>query len=205
MKCALGRPAEDIAIDRFNRAVMLSNLGRFGEAQAEFEACLQLFQHDLAKSSDVFSSLAKLFAEQGDVAQAITQQRRALALREQLPDPRDRALSHHNLAEYLDRSGTPAALVESPRHMLAALIYFLIIGLGQDMQTWLGNYAIRFRRAHEAGTPLLVPRVAELLRDPAFDPLERWLRQRQIGVDELQAAIDQLLEQVRVEALTEAS
>lgn len=201
VKRALELPTEDIAMTRGNRANVLGRLGRFGEAQAELEACLQLFQHSPADVAKVLSSLADLFAKQGDVAQAIRQQRRALALREQLPDPRDRANSHHNLAGYLERSGAPSALAESPRHRLADLAYCLVAGLGQDMQTSLHNYVISFRRAHAAGTPLAVPRVAELLGDPAFHPLTRWLAARQVDVDELQAAVDELLAQVRQEAL----
>ena len=114
---------------------------------------------------------------------------------------RDRAISHRNLANYLESSDLPAALAESPRHQLAVLLYRLVAGLGQSMQFSLHNYAVRFHLAREAGTPLLVPRVADLLADPAFDPLARWLPQRQVDVDELQAAIDQLLEQVRASAL----
>ncbi|MEK7831079.1 MAG: hypothetical protein AAB401_08340, partial [Acidobacteriota bacterium] len=197
---ALDLPPEDIAVSRMNRANVLGNLGLFGQAQAELEACLQINQHDPAKSSALLSSLAGLFEKQGDVTQAIRQERRALVLREQLPDPSDRALSHNNLAIYLERSGPPAALVESPRHMLAALVYRLVAGLGQDMQDSLRNYAARFLRAHEAGTPLAVPRLAELLADSAFDPLDKWLRQRGVDVDELQAAVDELLEQVRQQA-----
>ena len=124
---------------------------------------------------------------------------------EQLPDPADRAISHNNLANYLERHGTPSALAESPRHQLAALIYRLVAGLGQDLQTSLRNYAIDFRRAHAAGTELAVPRVAELLADPAFHPLEQWLRQRQVDVAELQAAVDQRLEQARQAALEKSS
>ena len=198
---ALEHPAVDIAATRMNRANVLGGLGRFGEARAEMEACLPLFQNNPAASAKVLSSLADLFAQQGDMAQAITQQRRALALREQLPDPGDRAISHHNLANYLERQGTPAALAEAPRHRLADLIYCLVADLRQDLQTSLHNYAILFRRAHTAGAELAVPRVAELLADPAFHPLAQWLRQRQVDVAELQARVDQLLEQARQTAL----
>jgi tetratricopeptide (TPR) repeat protein len=205
VKRALQRPAEDLAIDRMNHANVLGRLGRSREAQAELEACLQFFQHHPAKSSAVLSSLAHLFAEQGDVAEAIRQQRRALALCEQLPDPRDRAISHNNLFTYLERSGAPAALAEAPRHELAALIYRLVAGLGQYMQTSLHNYAIRFRRAHAAGTTYTAPRAAAVLADPAFRPLDDWLRQRQVGVDELQAAVDQYLEMARQAALGQST
>ena len=194
VKRALARPAEDIAASRGNRAIVLCRLGRFGEAKVELEACLQVFQNDSANRAMVLSSLANLFYEQGDVPQAITQQRRSLALREQLPDPEARAISHNNLAIYLDRSGTPSALAESHRHRLAALIYRLVSGLGQHLQTSLRNYARVFRRAPAAGTPLTVPRVAELLADPTFRPLADWLRQRQADV---QAAVDQALDMAR--------
>lgn len=46
-----------------------------------------------------------------------------------------------------------------------------------------------------------VPSVGELLTDPAFQPLEQWLRQRQVNIAELQAAVDQYLEQARQAAL----
>jgi tetratricopeptide (TPR) repeat protein len=191
---ALERPEEDIAATQMNRAAVLVSLGRFGEAKAELEVCLQVFQNDPAKSARTLSSLANLFYKQGDVSQAITQQRRALALREQLPDPHARAISHNNLAGYLEYSVTPSTLAESSRHHLAGLIYRLVAGLGQDLQDSLGNYARYFRCAHAAGTPLTVPRVAELLADPAFYPLDDWLRQRQVGVAEVQAAVDRALD-----------
>jgi len=198
---ALERPAEDIGATRFNRANVLGRLGRFGEARAELEDCLQLFQNKPDWSGKVLGSLAGLYFRQGDAAQAITQQRRALALREQLPDPADRAISHNNLANYLERQGTPSALAEWPRHQLAALIYRLVAGLGQHLQDSLGNYAIVFRRARAAGTELVVPSVAELLADSAFHPLEQWLLQRQLPIDDLQAAVDQFLDQARQAAL----
>jgi tetratricopeptide (TPR) repeat protein len=198
---ALKLPAEEIAIDRLNRANVLGGLGHFGEAQTELEDCLQVFQHDPAGSAKVLGSLANLFDKQGDVAQAIIQQRRALALCEQLPDPSDRAISHGSLANYLDRSGTPAALAEAPRHLLAALVYRLVAGLEGSLQISLHNYVVSFRRAHEAGTLLAVPRIAAVLTDPAFRPLDDWLRQQQVDVDELQAAVDRFLEMARQTAL----
>jgi tetratricopeptide (TPR) repeat protein len=198
IKHALERAAEDIGATRFNRASLLARLGRFGEARAELEDCLQLFQDTPKERSSVLSSLADLFGKQGDVPQAITQQRRAMAVREQLPDPRDRAISHNNLASYLALQGTAPTLAESARHRLAALIYRLVAGMGQDLQTSLQNYAVDFRRARAAGTEPAVPsRVAELLANPAFHALDQWLRQRQVNPAELQIDVDQFLEQAR--------
>ncbi len=198
---ALERPVEDIAATRGNRANVLKMLGRFGEAKAELDDLARIFHNSPANSAKVLSSLADLFDDQGDMPQAITQQRRALALCEQLPDPADRATSHNNLAGYLERSGTSSALAESPRHTLAGFIYFLAAGIQQHVETVLRNYARAFGRAHAAGTEPAIPRVAELLADPAFAPLEQWLRQRQVNVAELQAAVDQYLEMVRQAAL----
>jgi tetratricopeptide (TPR) repeat protein len=203
VKRALERPAEDIASTRMNRAVVLGRLGRHGEAQAELEAGLHVFQNDPAGRAKVLSSLAILFDDRDDVTQAITQERRALAIRDQLPDPGDRAISHGNLANYLEHSATPSALAEAPRHQLATLLYLLLSGLGQDLQTTLRNYANVFRRARAAGTPPVIPRLAELLADPAFRPLDDWLRQRGADVNAMQAKVDQFLELARQAALNE--
>ncbi len=195
---ALQRPAENMAGTRMNRASVLMELpGRFGEARAEIEACLPLFQNHLANRAKVLSSLADLFNQQDDFSQAITQERRALALRETLPHPVERASSHINLSNYLERQASPTALAESPLHQLAALIYFLKALHDQHLQTSRNNYATRFRRARAADTELAVPRVAQLLADPAFDPLAQWLRQRQVDLDELQADVDNFLNKAR--------
>jgi len=198
---ALQRPEDDIAGDRMNRAVALRRLGRVAEAKAELEECLQVFQNDPAMRAKVLGSLARLFDGQGDVPQAIAQQRRALALCEQLPNPYDRALSHNNLALYLERSGTLSALAESSRHQLAALVYRLVSKLGQGLQDSLRDYANDFRRANDAGSPLVVPRLDGLLTDPAFHSLKEWLRQRQADVADVQASVDDFLEQARQRAL----
>ena len=105
-----------------------------------------------------------------------------------------------DLAVYLERQGAAPALAESTCHQLAALIYQLVAGLGQSLQTSLHNYVIRFRHARAAGSQLAIPRVAELLADPAFHPLDSWLRQRQVNPAELQRAGDRFLEQARLAA-----
>jgi hypothetical protein len=180
---------------------MLKTLGRCGEAKAELETCLQVFRNDPARSAMVLNSLAHLFYDQGDIREAVAQERRALALCEQLPYPGHRANSHNNLAHYLDLSGTTSALAEAPHHQLAALVYWLVSGLTHDLQFSLRGYVINFRRANTTGVPLTVPSVAELLDDAAFCPLDDWLRQRRVDVDELQTNVDQFLEMARQAAL----
>jgi tetratricopeptide (TPR) repeat protein len=195
---SLGRPEEQIARTRVKRAiVLLQMLGRIDEAKAELEACLTLFEGDPAMSAAVLSSLADVFNRQGDIRQAIIQERRALAIEEQLPNPANRAISHNNLANNLERSGTSSALAESSLHRLAALIYTLVTGLGEILKASRDNYAIGFREARAAGTVLAVPRVEVLLADPAFAPLAQWLSKRELPVDQLQSAVDQFLDQAR--------
>jgi tetratricopeptide (TPR) repeat protein len=197
VKREVGRAAQDIALTRMNRAIVLSCLRRFAEAQSELELCLQIFQENPAQSARVFGSLASLFANQNDIQQAVELQRRALALREQLPDPGDRAISHHNLANVLERTGAPTALAESANHRMADLIYCAIAGLGESLRTSIKNYAGGFRRARDGAAVVPPPRLADLLAHPAFRPLAQWLDQRQVNREELQAEIDSLLAMAR--------
>ncbi len=198
----LQRTAEDIGATRMNRANVLMQLDRLGEAKAELEACLALFQNKPDGSAKVLSSLAMLFEKQGDIAQAITQERRALALLDQLPYPTDRAISHEKLANNLEQHDSPDDLTESSRHQLAALLYRLVMAHWQHLQGSLSNYAMRFRHAHATGTEFTAPSVADLLAVPAFAKLELWLRHEQTDLDELQAAVDECLDLARQAALS---
>jgi len=197
-KRELKRAAGDIASTRMNRANLLAKLpGHVAEAKAELEICLAALRDDPARSARVLGSLASLYDDQGDRTQAVALQRRALAMCELLPDPQDRATSHGNLANYLERLETPQSLAEAPRHQMAALAYRLVAGLGQGLQGSLSNHAIDFRRARKRGALPAIPRLDELLADSAFDPLARWLRQQQVDPGLLQAGIDSFLDQAR--------
>ncbi|MCP5352828.1 MAG: CHAT domain-containing protein [Chromatiales bacterium] len=204
VKGALQRPEADRAGTRMNRANVLVRLGRLPEARSEMEACLVLFADDPEQKARTLSSLADLHDEAGDIAQAIVQGRRALALFATLPVPRERAISHNNLANYLERADEPSCIDEAVGHQLAALVYRVVADLGDHLQTSLNNYAIDYRRARASGESRRIPRLAELLADPTFHPLAEWLRERGVAPTELQRAIDDLLDQVRkaVEAET---
>ncbi len=194
----LQRPVEDIGVTRFNRANVLLRLsGRIDEARAELEACFVLFQNNSSIRAKVLSALADLFDEQNDISEAVTQQLRALALCNTLPSPASRAISHSNLAIYIAKLNPSSDFAEASHHRLAALVYRLVAGLGLHLQTSLSNYANVFRRAQTTGTAPAIPRVAELLADPAFAPLVAWLSERKVDVATLQIEIDTLLEQVR--------
>lgn len=189
-----GRGEFEIALNRFNRAVVLQKLKDYGKAQAELESLLEL--QDSAgnhrSKAKILSTLANLLNDLGDVKQAVIQERRALALTNTLEDIADRSISHHNLALYLEKSGST---VESADHRLAALAYRLAAGLGQDLKMSLHNYGVLYRRAKAAGTELVVPRLAELLDKPEFTALTHWLQQNGIPPADLQTAIYQALSQ----------
>lgn len=202
LELQIGQPEEAIAATRVNRANVLIHLKRFNEARAELEGCLQLFQGNWGRCASIRSLLAVLSYKQSDIEQAIVQERRALALRDQEQDPKERAISHNNLANFLGRSGSAALVAESSRHQLAALAYRLVAGLGQHLQTSFLSYVVCFHRAHAAGMGLPVPSLAELLTGPAFRPLEEWLREQREDLVELQAALDEILEQARQVALS---
>jgi SOS-response transcriptional repressor LexA len=119
----------------------------------------------------------------------------ALALRERLPDPGNRAISHNNLSAYLHATGAPA---EAGSHQLAALAYRLTTGL--DPRLSLHNLAVRLRQAAARNARFDLPRLADLLADPAFAPLRTYLEGRGIPPADLQTAIDALVEQVRASA-----
>lgn len=190
----LGFATLEACFYRMNRANVLNQLGRVGEAKGDLEQCLVVFQKDPFMSAKVHASLADIFEAQGDVTQSVAQYRRALALLYHSPNPKDRALLHGNFAPILAKVGTASALSEAACHALAALIYRLVAKLGQHLESSLHYYLINFK---DASAGISVPRVATVLSDPAFAPLEQWLRQRGVDLDELQAAVDQFLGQIR--------
>lgn len=203
IKHALQRPAEDVGATRMNRATVLMRLpGRWAEAKVELEICLQLFQNIPIMRAKALHSLSSIFARQNDMDQAISLQRRALALSEQCPVPTDRASSHNNLANYLERRGTDVDITESSCHVLAALLYRLAMGHAQHLQTSFHNYTARFRSARASGIERAVPGVIEVLGLSDFAALEQWLSQQRIDLGELQAAVDAFIDKARQAAFS---
>jgi tetratricopeptide (TPR) repeat protein len=194
----------EIAIDRFNLAKKLTHIpSRYGEARMELEDCLRIFKSRPDWTAKVLCCLADLFGRQGDITEAITQQRRALAICQGLPDPSDCGHSHDSLASFLKRLNIPSAASEAKFHQLAAMIYFLVASIERRLQASLNDYRDDFCHAHTDGTVLAVPKVADVLADTSFHTLRQWLIQRQVDMDELQSTVDHLLDLVRQEALSQ--
>lgn len=192
----LDRSADEVAGARMNRAIALSRLGRLSDAQTEMEFCLETFSNSSYHQARVLSSLADLYAEQGDFPQAVLLARRALAAMEASSDPIERALSHNNLACYLEKRRLGTDWDESARHHLAALAYRLAGGLLQDSTYSRRSYLTRIRRIRANGQAFVPLLLAELLAYPAFRPLEEWLHDRGEDLKELQSRVDQFLASV---------
>jgi tetratricopeptide (TPR) repeat protein len=190
---ALGESKASVAETRFNQHGPLLSLGRLDEAQGVLEGCLEVFRSAGAVNheADCLSALADLWNERNEIDQAIALERQALAVRNTLPDPSDRAISHHNLSGYYDNAGQP----ESAMHNLAAGVYFLVIGRRDHLTTWMGNLRIRARRALAAGGRYRLPRLSDLLAREDLAALRQFLDNHKVDPAALQAQLDRLVEQ----------
>jgi tetratricopeptide (TPR) repeat protein len=182
---AMGEGAHSLTRTRFNRYKPLLQLGRLHEAQDVLESCLAVFRGmgDLGREAATLSALADLWDTRGEREQAAGLARQGLAVRNRLSDLAGRAISHGNLANYLARPGTEE---EAARHRLAAIAYFLVIGHAQHLAPTLRSLAIAMRQAAAAGGRYELPRLAELLARPEFEPLRRTLTEWKVPLDELQ-------------------
>ncbi len=187
---ARGESEQQRARTRFNQYGPLLRLGRLDEAQRILEHCLAMERRagDLMGESKVLSALADLWYTRGNPQQAAELERKALAVRNRLPDPGDRAISHNNLSNYLNRLGS----LGYAEHRLAAMTYRLVSGEQRNLSTTLRNLAIEKRRALADGRSYTLPRLRTLLAEPAFHALAQFLAAREVDLDELQTTLDQL-------------
>lgn len=118
-KQAAGRSRHEIYWTRFNRQAPLKKLGRLDKALEVVEECLAVFRDvdDLMGQTSARSALAAIWYERGDITQAVALARQSLMVRNRLPNPADRAISHLNLSTYLYELGRNE---ESMNHHLAA-------------------------------------------------------------------------------------
>jgi len=196
VKRELGKSQHDLAITRFNQHSPLIKLGQLDDAQHVLEKCLDIFRKadDMPRESSTLSALADVWNKKGNQTQAIALERQALAAHNRFPDPEKRATSHNNLSNHLNRTDQPE---ESTRHLLAAIVYFIVTGHHEKLQILLRNLGNRVQRSAQAGERYELPRLEALLARPEFDALRQFLEQWKVDVQELQAVIDKVVEQIR--------
>jgi tetratricopeptide (TPR) repeat protein len=184
VKRALNHPINELAWEWLNSGQLLTQLGRYAEAQARLEPCLQIFEQELQSLARTYHALADLFHKKGDLAQGILQARRAHAIFETLPAADDRIASHSNLAIYLRESGN---FDEATRHLLAALIYAVIGNFTPRFEGIVANYCM----ALNSDPDRAIVRLADLLSDPGFRVLKDWFAEHQADITEIQTAVDE--------------
>jgi tetratricopeptide (TPR) repeat protein len=130
-------PALEVARTRFNDYGPLLGLLRFDEARALLDECRRVFEkeEDVARLDRVFSGLANLENKLGHYSQAVRFEEDALRYKHASGSPEDCAISHNNIASYLERAGEKGVVP------LAHRLGSAIIGL----QTSYGGFATMIR------------------------------------------------------------
>ena len=190
-KRALGAEKVDLTGTRFNQYGPLMELGRLDEAQRVLEGCLSVFRSAGVAASEAkcLSGLAAVWDERNEPSEAIALERQALAVRNTLPDPSERAISHGNFGNYLERDGKPD---EAAQHHVAGMAYALCIGLAN--LAGFHNLGIRARQALADGQRHTLPRLEAVLAQGEFAALGQFLDSRNVDRSALQAEIDQLVD-----------
>jgi tetratricopeptide (TPR) repeat protein len=123
-----GAGPHELTRTRFNDASPLIRLGRLAEACRLLRQCQQVFedQRDTPMLATVLSTRAVLENESGRAGAAADLERTAIRYRYARPEPRDIAISHHNLASYLRKTGGDRAGQRA--HRLAAALIRTLTG-----------------------------------------------------------------------------
>jgi tetratricopeptide (TPR) repeat protein len=118
---------------RFNDAWPLIGLGRLAEAGRLLRECQRVFEdhRDTPSLAMVLTIRAELEAVSGRAGAAADLARAAIRLSYARPDPRDIAISHHNLAIYLRETGADWAGQRA--HRLAAALIWRLTGMTHDV------------------------------------------------------------------------
>ncbi len=149
-----GADPVELARTRFNDHGPLIRLRQFGAAREILEACRRAYDGVgyTAGLGKVLSALADLEASQQNLREAVRFEEIALRYTYQAGDPEDCAISHNNIAAYLQRSGAAAERVLV--HRLAdALICF---------QTGSGGLSTTLQIFLNAGLPGAPPAFVEV-------------------------------------------
>jgi tetratricopeptide (TPR) repeat protein len=191
---ALGESDASLAQPRFNQCGPLIRLGRLDEAKSVLESCLSVFRAAGIASHEAacLSALADVWSRRGEHDEAIALARQALGVRNTLPNPANRGCSHESLGVYLQRADQTVVAVV---HQLAAGAYYLVVGLGDYLATWRHNLGIYARRALASDQRYTLPRLEDVLAQPAFAALRQFLDSRGVDRAALQAQIDQMVDQ----------
>jgi hypothetical protein len=194
-KRARGASAYEIIRTRYNDTRSLIALGRLADAERILLEAQQAHEDldDIAGLQQVLSVRALLENTRGRPQQALELQRTAIRLAYVRPEPRDIAISHHQLAGYLQMAGADPAAARA--HRLAAALLFQLSAMTHELGGASMSLATELRRdaRHEnlPGTFDEVIRVAEQTEGVHLDRLITALQ------PDRQAAADAMAEILR--------
>jgi tetratricopeptide (TPR) repeat protein len=128
-----GAGLHELTRTRVNDAGPLIGLGRLAEAGRLLRDCQRVFEdhRDTPMLAMVLSTRADLEDESGRAGAAADLERTAIRYRYARPEPRDIAISHHNLALYLRKTGGDRAGQRA--HRLAAALIYQLTGMAHDL------------------------------------------------------------------------
>jgi hypothetical protein len=118
---------------RFNDAWPLIRLGRLAEADSLLHQCQRVSEEhrNIPLLAKVLTTRADLEDASGRPGAAADLERTAIRLTYARPDPRGIAISHHNLATYLRKTGGDRA--EQRAHRLTGALIFRLTGMAHDL------------------------------------------------------------------------
>ena len=145
-KQSRGADAYEIIRFRYNDARPLMELGRLADAERILLETQQAYeeQGDITRLPQVLVTRAILENRRGRLQQARELMRTAIRLVYVQPVPRDIAISHYQLALYLDMAGSDRA---APRaHRLAAALLFQLTGMTHELAVTNRALALELRQ-----------------------------------------------------------
>jgi len=145
-KQARGAGAHEIARFRYNDNGPLRELGRLDDAEQILASCQQVYEDhaDISRLAKVFTARADLESRRGNLAAALVFQQTAIRYGYARPEPRDVAIDHHNLANYMGETGSDPAAQRA--HRLAAVHIFQLTGMTHDLAATLQALARELRQ-----------------------------------------------------------
>jgi hypothetical protein len=188
-----GAGVHEVTRARFNDAGPLIRLGRLGEAGRLLAECQRVFEDhtDTPMVAKVLVARAILEAALGRLRAAADLVWDALRLSYARPEPRDIAVTHHNLATYLRRLGGDRAGQRA--HRLAAALTFRLADMAHDLAGTVRDLAAELRDDDPAARlPVTVAQVvatAELTEGVRLGALLAALRPDPQAVEDALAGI----------------
>ncbi|HXL90601.1 MAG TPA: CHAT domain-containing protein [Streptosporangiaceae bacterium] len=157
-----GAGLHDLTCVRFNDAFPLMRLGRLGEAGGLLRECQQVFEdhHDTPMLAMVLSTRASLEYVSGRAGAAADLERTAIRYSYATAGPRDIAISHHNLANYLGETGGDRAGQQA--HRLAAALIWQLTGMTHDLADAQRALAAELRAGPGADLPATLAAVIQV-------------------------------------------